>query len=120
MSNEIGEFLLILMHSSTNTQILHRQSRSFSEHMALGAYYEAIIPLVDTLTEAIQGLQEKIIDYPSDYYSPAATGLEELQSLKDYVKEERDDLPKDTEIQNIIDEIAQLIDGTLYKLKFLR
>ena len=120
MSNEIGEFLLILMHSSTNTQILHRQSRSFSEHMALGAYYEAIIPLVDTLTEAIQGLQEKIIDYPSDYYSPAATGLEELQSLKDYVKEERDDLPKDTEIQNIIDEIAQLIDGTLYKLKFLK
>lgn len=120
MSNEIGEFLLILMHSSTNTQILHRQSRSFSEHMALGAYYEAIIPLVDTLTEAIQGLQEKIIDYPSDYYSPAATGLEELQSLKDYVKEERDDLPKDTEIQNIIDEIAQLIDGTLYKLRFLK
>ena len=120
MSNEIGEFLLILMHSSTNTQILHRQSRSFSEHMALGAYYEAIIPLVDTLTEAIQGLQEKIIDYPSDYYSPAATGLEELQSLKDYVKEERNELPQETEIQNLIDEIAQLIDGTLYKLRFLK
>ena len=120
MSNEIGEFLLILMHSSTNTQILHRQTRSFSEHMALGAYYEEIIPLVDTLTEAIQGLQEEIIQYPADYYSPAATGLEELQSLKDYVKEERSELPKDTEIQNIIDEIAQLIDGTLYKLRFLK
>ena len=120
MSNEIGEFLLILMHSSTNTQILHRQTRSFSEHMALGAYYEAIIPLVDTLTEAIQGLQEEIIQYPADYYSPAETGLEELKSLKDYVKEERSELPQDTEIQNIIDEISSLIDGTLYKLKFLK
>jgi hypothetical protein len=88
--------------------------------MALGAYYDAIIPLVDTLTEAIQGLQEEIIQYPSDYYSPASTGLEELRSLKDYVKEERSELPQDTEIQNLIDEIASLIDGTLYKLKFLK
>jgi len=88
--------------------------------MALGAYYEAIIPLVDGLTEAIQGLQEEIIQYPADYYSPAATGLEELQSLKDYVREERNELPKDTEIQNMIDEISGLIDSTIYKLKFLK
>lgn len=120
MSNEIGEFLLILMHSSTNTQILHRQSRSYSEHMALGDYYEAIIPLVDTLTETIQGLQEEIIQYPADYYSPAATGLEELQSLKDYVKEERTELPQDSEIQNAVDEIVSLIDSTIYKLRFLK
>jgi hypothetical protein len=28
-------------------------------------------------------------------------------------------LPQDSEIQNIIDEITELIDSTLYKLKFL-
>lgn len=117
---EYGTFLLTLMHSSTNTQILHRQSRSYSEHMALGAFYEAIIPLVDTLTEAIQGLEGEIIDYPVDYYGPAASGLEELMSLKEYVAEERSILPKNTEIQNIADEIAALIDSTVYKLKFLK
>lgn len=117
---EYGEFLLTLMHSSTNTQILHRQTRSFAEHTALGEFYEAIIPLVDTLTESIQGLEGEIIDYPVDYYGPASSGLEELTSLKEYVAEERKGLPQDSEIQNIVDEVAALIDSTLYKLKFLK
>jgi hypothetical protein len=115
-----GEFLLTLMHSSTNTQILHRQSRSFAEHTALGEYYEAIIPLVDTLTEAIQGLEGELIDYPVDYYGPAASGLEELSSLQEYVAEERKVLPDNSEIQNLVDEIADLINSTLYKLRFLK
>jgi hypothetical protein len=115
-----GEFLLTLMHSSTNTQILHRQTKSYAEHVALGEFYEAIIPLVDTLTEAIQGLEGEIIDYPVDYYGPAPSGLEELSSLKEYVAEERKALPQDSEIQNIVDEIADLINSTLYRLKFLR
>ena len=120
MKTEIGEFLLVLMHSSTNAQILHRQSRSYSEHKALGYYYRNVIPLVDDLIEAIQGLEEEIIEYPVDYYSPSETGLEEIQSLKDFVKDERKSLPQNTEIQNIVDEIAKLIDGTLYRLKFLK
>lgn len=115
-----GEFLLTLMHSSTNTQILHRQTKSYAEHIALGEFYEAIIPLVDTLTETIQGLEGEIIDYPVDYYGPASSGLEELTSLKEYVSEDRKELPQETEIQNIVDEIAALIDSTLYKLKFLK
>jgi hypothetical protein len=115
-----GEFLLSLMHSSTNTQILHRQTKSFAEHMALGEFYEAIIPLVDSLTEAIQGLEGEIIDYPVDYYGPASSGLEELSSLKEYVSEERKGLPQNSEIQNVVDEIAALIDSTLYKLRFLK
>ena len=115
-----GEFLLTLMHSSTNTQILHRQTKSYAEHIALGEFYEAIIPLVDTLTEAIQGLEGEIIDYPVDYYGPAASGLEELSSLQEYVAEERKGLPANSEIQNLVDEIADLINSTLYKLKFLK
>jgi hypothetical protein len=115
-----GEFLLTLMHSSTNTQILHRQTKSYAEHVALGEFYEAIIPFVDTLTEAIQGLEGEIIDYPVDYYGPAASGLEELSSLQEYVAEERSNLPANSEIQNVVDEIADLINSTLYKLRFLK
>jgi len=55
-----------------------------------------------------------------DYYGPAPSGLEELSSLKEYVSEERKALPQDSEIQNIVDEIADLINSTLYKLKFLK
>jgi hypothetical protein len=43
-----------------------------------------------------------------------------LTSLKNFVDDARKDLPQETQIQNIVDEIAQLIDSTLYKLRFLK
>jgi hypothetical protein len=45
-----------------------------------------------------------------------------LTDLKDYVDQTRQtaDIPQDSEIQNAIDEIASLIDSTLYKLEFLK
>lgn len=114
-----GEFLLTLLHAVTNTHILHFRTRSYAQHMALGAFYEELPDLVDTLTEAIQGLTGELVDFPADYYAPADTPLEELMELKEYVKENRDALPQDSEIQNIVDEIADLINTTIYKLRFL-
>lgn len=117
---EAGEFVLTLLHAATNAHILHLKSRSYAEHMALGAFYEALPDLADSLAEAIQGLTEELLDYPLDYYAPADNALDELVQLKVYVKDERHELPQDSEIQNIIDEIAALIDSTIYKLKFLK
>ena len=118
----MGEFILTLLHAATNAHILHLRSKSFSEHSALGEFYQALPDLVDAVVEATQGRYGELIDYPVQYYAPAATGLEELQQLKDYVDEERrkDGIPQDTEIQNLIDEIADQIDSTLYKLTFLK
>lgn len=118
----MGEFILTLLHAATNTHILHLRSRSFSEHMALGEFYQALPDLVDAVVEATQGRDGKLLDYPVSYYPPNQTGLEELKDLKDYVDETRHtaDIPQDSEIQNAIDEIASLIDSTLYKLQFLK
>lgn len=118
----MGEFILTLLHAVTNTHILHLKSKSFSEHMALGEFYQALPDLVDAVVEATQGRYGQLIDYPVQYYAPASTALEELQQLKDYVDETRrgEDIPQDTEIQNLIDEIASQIDSTLYKLTFLK
>jgi hypothetical protein len=122
MDNVLGEFILTLLHASTNTHILHLRSKSFSEHSALGEFYQALPDLVDAVVEATQGRYGQIIDYPVQYYAPAANGLEELEMLKDYVDEERhkEGIPQDSEIQNLIDEIASQIDSTLYKLRFLK
>ena len=118
----MGEFILTLLHAATNTHILHLRSKSFSEHMALGEFYQALPDLVDAVVEATQGRTGQLIDYPVQYYAPATTGLEELQQLKDYVDETRHtaDIPQDSEIQNLIDEISDQIDSTLYKLTFLK
>jgi hypothetical protein len=40
-----------------------------------------------------------------------------MTSVKAFVKDIRTELPQDSELSNIVDEIAGLIDSTLYKLK---
>ncbi len=118
--NKAGEFVLTLLHAATNTHILHLRSQSFAEHSALGEFYPAIPELADKLAEALQGAEQELLEFPIDYFAPAATGLEELLELKEYVDEERQSISQRPEIQNIIDEISDLIDSTLYKLKFLK
>jgi Tfp pilus assembly protein PilO len=39
--------------------------------------------------------------------------------MKEFVEESRKELPQDTELQNLVDEIADLINSTLYKLRYL-
>jgi hypothetical protein len=43
-----------------------------------------------------------------------------LQSLQTFVKEARKDLPQDEQLCNLVDAIADLIDSTTYKLRFLK
>ena len=118
--NETGSFVLTLLHAATNAHLLHLRSRSYAEHMALGAFYEELPALVDALAESIQGLTGELIEYPVDYYQPADTAIQELEELQEYVREERKNIPQDSEIQNATDNIAELINSTLYKLKFLK
>jgi hypothetical protein len=81
-------------------------------------YYEEVEDLVDSFVEAYQGCYGIISDYEKYYLLPTPP-LTYLTSLSKYVEYERKKLPQDSELQNIIDEIAQLIDSTIYKLKFL-
>lgn len=39
--------------------------------------------------------------------------------MQKFVEESRKELPQDTELQNLVDEIAELINSTLYPLKYL-
>ncbi len=117
--NEAGSFVLTLLHAATNAHLLHLKSRSYAEHMALGTFYAELPDLVDALAESIQGLKGELLDYPADYYQPADTAIEELEDLQEFVQQERKTLPQDSEIQNAVDTIAELINSTLYKLRFL-
>lgn len=114
-----GDFVLTLFHAATNAHILHLQTRNYAAHVALGEFYAALPELADRLAEAIQGAERELLKFPIDYFAPADSPLEELEQLKDYVDQERSAVSTRSEIQNIIDEIADLIDSTLYKLKFL-
>jgi len=118
MDNEIGEVILTLLHSATNAHILHWQYKSYAEHKALGTFYEELPELVVSLVEAIQGRYDSTLEFPATYHVPADTGKRELHDLSEYFEEKRKVLPQDSEIQNLADSIQELIDSTLYLLRF--
>lgn len=116
----VGDFFLTLLHSATNTHILHLQSRSLSEHLALGDFYDGVVDLVDPIIEAYQGKNQTLVQYPNTYMPPMASGLEELKALSAYVQTNRNVVGADSELQNLIDGVQDLIDSTIYKLTFLK
>jgi hypothetical protein len=118
MNYTIQDFVLCMLHSQTNAHILHLQTRSYAEHKALQGYYENIDGLIDDYVEAYQGKYGIIEGYGTEYEAPAKP-LEYMMGLADYLTQARSALPQDTELCNILDEMAALIDKTLYKLRFL-
>ena len=115
----VGSFFLTLLHAATNTHILHLQTKSYSEHQALGAFYDSIVELTDGLIESYQG-KHGLVQYPVEYAKPASTGLLELTSLSAYITINRDVVGNDSELQNEVDSIMNLINSTIYKLTFLK
>lgn len=117
---EVANFLLTLLHSVTNAHLMHWSSKSYAQHVALGEFYDSLQDLTDVLAEQIMGKYEQIDQFPDFYFVVKETPELELSALSDYVEETRKNLPQDSEIQNSIDSIADLIDSTLYKLRFLK
>ena len=120
-NNSVPQFVMCILHSVTNAHILHLQTRSFSEHSALGSFYSEIGDLIDSFVESYQGKYGIITNYLGTYNLPASpiSYLEYLKSETETLRR-KNDFPADSELQNIVDEIATLINGTLYKLRFLK
>jgi len=119
----VKRLIMVLLHSATNAHILHLQTKSFSEHMALGSYYEAIVGLVDSLVEIMQGTTGELIKgYPLDNsaFAESMSSLAYLTKVREIFLEHRPGFPTSaTQIQNILDTILELINSTIYKLRFL-
>jgi len=117
---QAGIFVSALLHSSTITHFLHLFSKSYSEHKALGHYYEDILDLADKWAEAYQGHHGLIplTDYLDDF-KVQKDAKAYVRGMLEFAKSMRDELPGDPDLQNIHDEIVGLIAATLYKLENL-
>jgi hypothetical protein len=119
MNDNVAMFAATMLHSATNTHFFHWSTDSYSKHKALRSYYDDIVPLVDDYVEAYMGCYDKITKFPSVYHQPKDP-LAYLQSLQKFIKEARKDLPEDEQLCNLMDAIADLVDSTTYKLRFLK
>jgi hypothetical protein len=100
---------------------LHLTTTSYSEHKALETYYTEVGDLVDDFIEAFQGKYGLLTNFTTNYELPTSA-LVYMRYLSKEVETLRvaDGFPEDSELQNITDEIAQLIDSTIYKMRFLK
>lgn len=103
----------------TATHLLHLSSQSYSQHMALGDFYEKLMGLVDSYAEVYMGLEGRITSFPS--ITPPAGDPETL--LEVYLQLVRRELDEDSSaesLKNILAGIEELTAQTLYKLKNLK
>lgn len=111
-----ADFVQTMLHSGTSAHLLHLQTRSYAQHMALGDYYDAVIELADSFAETYQGRYGLLTGYQPGYQPPAGGAVAFISGVCEYIDTVRSDLPQDSHLQNIVDELAALADSTRYKL----
>ena len=115
----LTDLVMCLLNSAVVTHIMHWQTTSYSEHKALGKYYTEIPELVDAAVEAYHGKTNTILhSFPveTEIYEDM-TPIIYLEYLSQKVTNGRALFGDDSEIQNLVDAIADLIDSTMYKLR---
>ena len=122
MNKDLERLLSYLLHSRNQVHAFHLQTKSFSEHTALGAYYNSIGDLFDGIVESYQGKYDIIANYENFGLESYKSGEATVAYLKALAKKVEDTFTKveDTYIQNQLDGVTELIYSTIYKLRFLK
>ncbi len=124
--SEASKFFSKLFESREMAHVYHLSVKgdmgSYAAHVALGAYYEAILEFIDELIETYQGQYELIenFDMINTIDTKSKSPIEYFEELVEFVKSTRNTSlsPEDTHLQNLVDEVVGLIYRTLYKLKY--
>ena len=119
--NIVGEFAMCLLNAVTAGHIHHFTTDSYAQHVALSEFYEGIDDLADRFIEAYQGKKSKII-FAEKALFLGENGLALVLYVGTEIATYRQmpGFPQDSELQNIVDELAGQVDATLYKLRFLK
>ena len=111
-------FVAALLNSSTAAHFLHLSTKSYAEHKALGHFYEDILELADSYAETYQGHYGVIpLEAYPDEFKVQKDAARYVANLLKFSQGMRNQLPDDTDLTNIHDEINGLIASTLYMLE---
>lgn len=111
-----SRLLMVLLHSATITHVMHWKTDNYSVHKALAKYYTQIPDLTDALAESLFGKYSTITDF-DDHFMMEDGPLGYLMEIQDYVESQRKVIPQDSEIQNSVDTVMELLNTTIYKLR---
>lgn len=109
-----------LQQSVVSTWRKHLRTAKYSKHMALNDFYEEMPDKVDALIEAWMGANgKKIKNYENILQSSNMNTLTYLKELRRVVKQGYVLMNGEKELEALLDDIVELIDSTLYKVKEL-
>jgi hypothetical protein len=116
----IEELFGTLQQSVVSTWRKHLRTAKYSKHMALNDFYEDMPEKVDALIEAWMGVNgKKIKSYDNILQSKNMNTLTYLKELRKVVKQGYALMNGEAELEAKLDDIVELIDSTLYKVKEL-
>ena len=98
----------------------HWRTKSYSQHQALGAFYDDLIDAVDTFVEAYQGRFDLIgaLPVPDEY---AGDILKHLKLDCEWLESNRADLALGVPaLENLLDAVSEVYLRTIYKLERLK
>ncbi len=113
----VPQLVAELLESVTIIHKFHLNSKSYSEHKALGEFYEKIGDHADTLFETF-AWRDSSMEIPSPTINDS-NPINYLEKLTNFVENARLNTTF-SDIQNQMDEVKTLIYGTLYKLNNLK
>ena len=117
-----SKFISTLFSSREQAHIFHLQTSSYAMHAALNNYYDGIVDLIDKYVEVYQGRHGIITGYQpaSQFLEGDDQVLKYFMALQKFVDMNRQSLPQESDLNNIVDEILALVNSTIYKLRFLK
>ena len=121
-NDDFCEMVCNILHSRNQAHVFHLQTKSYAEHIALNGYYDAVVALFDGIVESYQGKYGIIKNFKTfkvEQYRNNKKTISYFERLLDIIEENRDSVD-DSYIQNQIDTVQELINSTIYKLKFLK
>lgn len=121
MSKQAGEMTAMVLLGRDLAHRAHWKTKSYAEHMALGAFYEDVLEQLDNFVEAYQGQYNALLDVPladNEFEGDIADILEQQMA---WLQDNREDVVpgKETSLLNMLDAIIGVYQTALYKLRFL-
>ena len=116
------EMVCNILHSRNQAHVFHLQTKSYAEHIALNTYYDGVVDLFDGIVESYQGKYGIIKNFKTfkiEQYRNGKKTISYFERLLDIIEENRDSVD-DSYLQNQIDTVQELINSTIYKLRFLK
>jgi hypothetical protein len=121
-NDDFCEMVCNILHSRNQAHVFHLQTQSFAEHKALNDYYDGVVVLFDGIVESYQGKYGIIKNFKTfkiEQYRNGKKTISYFERLLDIIEENRDSVD-DSYLQNQIDTVQELINSTIYKLRFLK